>query len=337
MRALVLVLLILPFTATSATAQAGDPEAGRALWQGADSRCWQCHGREGEGGFGPDLAGRKLAVPQFTRAVREPWGIMPAFIESQVSDREIADLVAYFDSLPPVAQPGPWRFNVPAGAPRGQEVALATVGCAQCHGPTLDGQRRSMGAVGADFEWYKALVYSHTSAQPGLWAALGQQPAPRVRMGDYSRSRLPESMLREMFEFARDLGFRVAMAGRLSAGVAGASGVTYTLDVENVGVDRKGLTAEDLTVSLVVPTGARVVSATGTGYQGVRADVEASANVAVWQLPRVAPKEVVTYTLTLSQVGTAEDNVRGSIRWTGPALKTGPSDSLNIAAAPLAP
>jgi len=41
---------------------------------------------------------------------------------------------------------------------------------------------------------------------------LDERPAERVRMGTYSRSRLPESMLREMFDFARDLGFRVPMA-----------------------------------------------------------------------------------------------------------------------------
>ncbi|MGH9147604.1 MAG: hypothetical protein ACRD1Q_12905 [Vicinamibacterales bacterium] len=32
---------------------------------------------------------------------------------------------------------------------------------------------------------------------------------------------------------------------------------------------------------------------------------------------------------------TAADNVRGSVRWTKPTVKTGPSDSVNIAPAPV--
>ena len=28
---------------------------------------------------GPDLAGRKLSADQFKHAVRQPWGVMPAF------------------------------------------------------------------------------------------------------------------------------------------------------------------------------------------------------------------------------------------------------------------
>src|SRR5262245_23268363 len=89
-----------------AVAQSGDHAQAMKLWAGPETQCRNCHGAKGEGGFGPDLAGRKLTVAQFTQAVRKPWGIMPAFVESQVSDREIADFVAYFDSLPPVSRPG---------------------------------------------------------------------------------------------------------------------------------------------------------------------------------------------------------------------------------------
>jgi mono/diheme cytochrome c family protein len=337
MTTLLVALLVLLLAPGAAAAQSGDPQAGKTLWEGPATQCRNCHGTNGEGAFGPDLAGRRLTVRQFTQAVRKPWGIMPAFIESQVSDREIADLVAYFDSLPPVAQPGPWRFPVPAGAPRGQEVALATVGCAQCHGPTLNGPRLNAGAVGAEFQWLRSMVYEHTNLMPAHWKTLGEPPAVRVRMGNYSRTRLPESVLQEIFNFAKDLGFRPGVAGRLSSGVAGPDGVTYTLTVENIGLPGRGLTAEDLTVNLVVPSGATVVKTTGANYQGVRQDSELKANVAVWTLARVAPKEHQSYTLTLSRTGTPADNVRGAIRWTKPAVKTGPSDAVNIAPAPIAP
>ncbi len=334
MTTLLAALLLFPL-AQGAPAQTGDPQAGKTLWDGPTTQCRNCHGTNGEGAFGPDLAGRKLAVPQFRQAIRKPWGIMPAYLESQITDREIADMVAYFDSLPSVAQPGPWRFDVPAGAPRGQELLLATIGCGQCHGPTLNNPRQGAGAIGAEFQWFKEMVYDHTGAMPRHSQVLGEKGPPRLRMGNYSPSRLPESLLMDVWTWARDVGFRAPVRGSLSAGAAGPNGVTYTLTVENYGLPGKALTAEDLTISLVLPAGATVVSTTGDGYQGVRVDPEAKANAAVWQTGRMEPKDRRTYVLTLSRAGTAQDNVRGSIRWMRPAVKTGPNDNVVIAPAPI--
>jgi len=65
MKKLVIALLALPFAAGGASAQAltGSPEAGKAYWERVAPRnvdCRNCHGGTGEGGFGPDLAGRGL-------------------------------------------------------------------------------------------------------------------------------------------------------------------------------------------------------------------------------------------------------------------------------------
>ena len=333
MNAILVALLLVALAQTGTRAPTGDAQAGKALWEGAATQCKNCHGVKGEGAFGPDLAGRQLSVPHFRQAVRKPWGIMPAFTEQQLSDQEIANLVAYFNSLPALPQPGPWRFEVPSGAPQGQQVALATVGCAQCHGPTLNGPRANAGAVGADFEWLKKMVYEHTTSMPQHWNLLQATPAVRVRMGNYSRTRLPESVLQEVWRFANDLGLRVPVTGQLTAGTPGADGVTYTLTVENGGLAGKGLTAEDLTVSLALPPGSSVVKTTGNGYQGVRRDEQAKADAAVWRLPRIAPKEHQTYTITLSRAGSGSDTLRGTVRWMKPALKTGP-DEANIAPPP---
>jgi hypothetical protein len=192
-----------------------------------------------------------------------------------------------------------------------------------------------MGAINADFEWFKAIVYNHTAAYPPTRASLGEPPYERLAMGSFSPSRLPESMLQDVWTYISDLGFRARMRGRLSAGVPSANGVVYNLDVENTGVAGAGLAAEDVTVSLAVPAGAAVVAATGEGYQGVRRDEQAKADVAVWRVARMAPRDRQTYTLTLSQGGTAANNLRGTIRWTKPMVKSGPSDSENIAPAPL--
>jgi mono/diheme cytochrome c family protein len=125
LRALVVVLFLLPLSQRALSQQAsptpaGDPEKGKVLWQRTEHiECRECHGTNGEGALGPDLAGRKLTRAQFIHAVRKPWGVMPAFAESQISDRELVDLMAYFDSLPTVAQPGPWKRPVPEGARAG--------------------------------------------------------------------------------------------------------------------------------------------------------------------------------------------------------------------------
>jgi cytochrome c553 len=337
MRTLLFALLLVPLALGSAAAQTGNAQAGKTLWEGPATQCRNCHGQNGEGAFGPDLAGRHLTVAQFARAVRQPWGIMPAFVESQVSDSEIADFVAYFNGLQPVAKPGAWRFEVPSGAPRGQQVALATIGCAQCHGPILNGPRLNAGAVGADFSWFTAMVYGHTVSMPKHWQLLSETPAVRVRMGNYNPQRLPESVLREVVAWAQDLGFRPGVQGRVAAGSAGADGVTYSVEVNNMGLPGKGLTAEDLTINVVIPAGNKVVRTTGANYQGERPDAELKANVAVWKLNRLAPKDRQTYTLTLARAATASDNVRGVVRWTKPTVKTGPVDQANIAAAPVTP
>src|SRR3989442_5066916 len=128
MNAILVALIVVPIDKNGTRGPAsGDAQAGKALWEGAATQCKNCHGLKGEGAFGPDLAGRQLSVPQFRQAVRKPWGIMPAFIEQQLSDQEIANLVAYFNGLPAAAQPGSWRFDVPAGATPRQQDLPATV------------------------------------------------------------------------------------------------------------------------------------------------------------------------------------------------------------------
>ncbi len=331
------VLLLLPLAQQAPPAPAGgDPAKGKVLWEKTEHvECRECHGDNGEGGFAPDLAGRDLTRAQFIHAVRKPWGIMPAYAGSQISDAELMDLAAYFDTLPGVAQPGPWRRQVPAGASRGLTVAT-TAGCTQCHAPTFNNGRGVMGAINADFEWFKGIVYDHPAAYPPTRARLGEPAYERLAMGSFSPNRLPESMLRDIWAYMMDLGFRARMHGELSAGVPSAAGVVYRLDVTNTGVAGTGLAAEDVTVTLAVPAGTTVVSATGAGYEGVRRDERAKADVAAWTVARMAPGDRQSYTLTLSRAATATDNLRGAIRWTKPTVKTGPSDAENIAPAPVA-
>jgi mono/diheme cytochrome c family protein len=333
MKKILFALALVPLTASVGLAQnapAGDAAAGKALWEGNTTACKNCHGEQGQGAFGPDLAGRGLSASQFRQAVRKPWGIMPAYVEAQLNDKQLADMTAYFASLPKPAEPGKWRFETPAGAPPGLQNII-NVGCAQCHGPTFNGPRGNLGAVNADFETFQNLVYNHTTAMPQQRALLGGNPNANIAMGNYDRYRVNEATLRQIYFWIRDeIGFRAPLQGRLAKGEPAANGVTYKLDVSNNGLQGKGVTAEGVTVALTIPAGTTVVAATGAGYQGVQ------GNTAVWQIPSLAAKDQQSYTITLSKAGTQQDNLRGNIRWAKPAPKTGPSnDEVVIAPAPL--
>jgi hypothetical protein len=180
-----------------------------------------------------------------------------------------------------------------------------------------------------NFGEFANLVYNHTTAMPAYRAEIGNN-ATNLDMGNYSRSRITEGQLRQIYFWARDeIGFRPQLAAALSKGETGPSGVTYTLTVTNNGVQGKGMIAEGVAVSLNIPAGYNVVAATGQGYQGV------ANNVATWKLARSAPKEQERLTITLSQAATAAANLRGEVRWAKPAPKTGQDVPVNIAPAPL--
>jgi mono/diheme cytochrome c family protein len=332
-----LALLVFPLAESNAFAQAaaGDPAAGKALWDGNQTSCKNCHGAAAEGGFGPDLAGRKLSLARVTRAVRQPWGIMPAFKDTQLgyTDKGLADFVAYFDSLPAPAAPGKWKYELPAaGANPGLVAVIATVGCAQCHTPTMDTPRRGAGEVNGDFEWFKRMVYDHTTTIAEQWTELGTPTAGRaVRMGNYNPTRLPESTLRPIYDYMRDLGFPLTITAKLDAGVPSPNGVTYTAILENAGVANKSLAAEEMTLSLVIPSDVKVVSATGVGYQKVQHDDKANADVAVWKIAKLPAKAPQTLTITLSKAPT--DQLKGTLRWAKPTMKDPEANLMNIVSA----
>jgi mono/diheme cytochrome c family protein len=315
MNAVLIAMLLLPL----AQGPANNPvEAGQALWQ-SNNACSNCHGSNGQGAFGPDLAGHQLSPAQFLRAVRKPWGVMPAFTpEKNFSDQEIANLAAYLASLPKVAAPGEWRTPIPPNASAKQQVLISN-GCGQCHGAIMGNPRRDAGGEGADFEWFKSMVYTHTTA-------MGDQP--RLRMGNYSRTRVPEVALRQIWEYMTvETGLRVPVNAQISAATPDDRGATFTLTVTNAGIPGKGLTAENLSIGLTLAPNTTVAATTGAGYQGVR-----NGNTAVWQLARLAPGEKQTYTITISGASATAGVTGGNIGWAKPAFADGSTDTLPIAA-----
>src|SRR5262249_40683457 len=149
------------FVAQSASAQTADAARGRGLFSGAPggALCMLCHGRGGEGGFGPTLAGQGLTLDQIKKAVREPANIMPRY--PGIDDQGLADIQAFLQSLPKPDKPGLVNVSPPPdGAPRGQ-VAMIAHGCGQCHGPEMAHPRRDLGAKSADitFAAFAKIVY----------------------------------------------------------------------------------------------------------------------------------------------------------------------------------
>jgi len=313
-------------------AQVGDSAAGKEFWNGYE--CAHCHGLYGQGGYGPDLAGLGLTFEQFKHQVRQSWGIMPRWSEKQVSDKELANVFAFLTSLPHVATPGvpppgvppdisnrrvgennigrPSRVTAPPNAPLGQRYAVNLAGCAQCHGPEQRSSREEMGSrthprcngrdlaqlvkdttgfTGSEeavtWEYFKACVYDH------------EKLVPDARMGTYSRARLPEPVVREIFNFAISLGTRARLVNELAPGVRSGDTVSYTLTVTNLG-KKHGMQPEDVSVELVLDQGVKVVRAMGNGYQGVQRHPLSGRDVAVWKVPTIKVDEPQDFTLVVT-------------------------------------
>jgi len=143
-------------------------------------------------------------------------------------------------------------------------------------------------------------------------------------MGNFSKTRVPETDLEEIWKYLKDdLKFRVPLTSRLTP----TTGGTYNLVVQNGGLVGKGLTAEDITVMLALTPGTKVANATGAGYQGVRNDPELKADVAVWHVPKLGPKQNEAYTITVASGGKVAS---GLVRWTKPASGTGTPDQAGV-------
>jgi mono/diheme cytochrome c family protein len=313
-------------------ASPADLQAGKAFWESFNNDCRLCHGVKGEGGLGPDLAGHRLTSAQFMRAVRKPWGIMPAFDPvKNITDQQVTQAAAYLASLPKVSEPGRWYTTVPANATPRQELMIS-YGCGQCHGQLMANPRRTAGGLGADFEWFKHEVYEHTTNPEAANRA-------RLRMGNYSRERLSEATLREIWQFfAVDQGLRANISANVAQGARSGDAVTYTITLRNTGMRDKGLAAEHLTVFLPLPGGAgaaqqagvAVTATTGSGYTGIRRDNFTNTEAAAWEIPYLGAGETQVLTLTIAGANAGAGIARGYVNWDKPRLGFGGMDTIPV-------
>jgi ubiquinol-cytochrome c reductase cytochrome c subunit len=101
-------LLLITFITTALLAQApapaGNAQNGRKLFESYG--CYQCHGREAQGGLGtgPRLGPKPLPFVAVQKYLRQPTGQMPPYTTKVVSDKDVADIYAFLQS---VKQPPP--------------------------------------------------------------------------------------------------------------------------------------------------------------------------------------------------------------------------------------
>jgi mono/diheme cytochrome c family protein len=90
------------YVARAQDAPAGDAGNGKRIFL-ADG-CFTCHGRSGQGGAyngpAPILAHTALPFDGFKGQVRNPVNDMPAYSDAVLSDKDIADIYAFVESLP---------------------------------------------------------------------------------------------------------------------------------------------------------------------------------------------------------------------------------------------
>jgi mono/diheme cytochrome c family protein len=79
---------------------AGNAEKGKQLY--TKYGCYECHGRQGQGSTvsGPRLGPDPVPFEVFAFYVRKPTGEMPPYTGKVVSDKELADIFAFLQSLP---------------------------------------------------------------------------------------------------------------------------------------------------------------------------------------------------------------------------------------------
>lgn len=79
---------------------AGNAENGKKIF--AKVGCYECHGREAQGGGlnGPRLVPNPLPFSVLQAYVRHPQGEMPPYTDKVVSDKDLADMYAFLRSEP---------------------------------------------------------------------------------------------------------------------------------------------------------------------------------------------------------------------------------------------
>jgi ubiquinol-cytochrome c reductase cytochrome c subunit len=77
----------------------GNASNGRKLFESYG--CYQCHGREAQGGLGtgPRLGPKPIGFAAFQSYVRQPTGQMPPYTAKVVSEKDLVHIYAFVQSV----------------------------------------------------------------------------------------------------------------------------------------------------------------------------------------------------------------------------------------------
>jgi ubiquinol-cytochrome c reductase cytochrome c subunit len=96
-----------------APAPKGDADHGRKIFESYG--CYQCHGREAQGGLGtgPRLGPKPIPFVAVQKYIRQPTGQMPPYTAKVVSDKDLADIYAFLltRKVPPPVKDIPLLSN----------------------------------------------------------------------------------------------------------------------------------------------------------------------------------------------------------------------------------
>src|SRR5579883_1826815 len=81
-------------------APSGNAQHGKAVYTAVG--CYECHGRDGQGGAGtgPKLGPNPIPFTAFVYQLRSPRDEMPPYTAKVLSDSDVADIYAFLQSLP---------------------------------------------------------------------------------------------------------------------------------------------------------------------------------------------------------------------------------------------
>jgi mono/diheme cytochrome c family protein len=94
----ILFLFLLTLSACGTTPPTGNAEDGQKWYK--MNNCNACHGENGNGGRGPNIAGIDMGFGSFVKKLRKKDApIMPPYPESKISEQDAADIYTYLKSV----------------------------------------------------------------------------------------------------------------------------------------------------------------------------------------------------------------------------------------------
>lgn len=127
---------------SSAAVHIPNLEHGQTAWQ--EAQCPACHGPQGLGGIGPQLASTELPYDQFLHVVRTALPPKPAFTAEQLPDQAVYDIYAWVRTQIPPAQLVEREIGPPTNeTPSLEDMRSMTIwtcrSCDSCHGVFAQG------------------------------------------------------------------------------------------------------------------------------------------------------------------------------------------------------